>query len=232
MPLLAVNQLKYRYPDGREALKGVSFQINAGEKVGLLGLNGAGKSTLLLSIAGVLKAEGEITLAGVENLKARSKLRKQRIGLVFQDPNDQLFMTTVYEDVAFGPENLGLSRPEVEKRVQVALAAVGAEGFEDRLTHHLSFGEKKRVALATVLAMQPDLLLLDEPSSNLDPKRRREFIEIINQAKQAMLIASHDLELIKATCSRVIILEAGKVVVDEPVAILENEALLRRHELY
>lgn len=224
-------EIRFAYPDGREALRGVSFAIDRGEKVGLLGLNGAGKSTLLLCLAGVLEPSGRILLDGAVVDKVRRKEARKRIGLVFQDPNDQLFMTTVFEDVAFGPQNLGLSQEAVSGRVEKSLAAVGASGFQERLTHHLSFGEKKRVALATVLAIEPDLLLLDEPTSNLDPKRRREFMGIISQANQGMLIATHDLDMVSETCSRVLILQQGELVLDAGVSALEDQELLQRLEL-
>lgn len=222
MALVVVDKLSYRYPDGRQALSEVSFVIRRGERIGLLGLNGAGKSTLLVCLAGVLKPEGRISVDGD---------RRRTLGLVFQDPNDQLFMTTVYDDVAFGPQNLGLTTDDVRSRVKQALQLVDAAGYEERLTHHLSFGEKKRVALATVLAMQPELLLLDEPTSNLDPKRRREFIKIIQNTRQAALIATHDLDLVRQVCDRVLILQAGRLVVEGGLALLDDLDLMRRMEL-
>ncbi len=231
MPLLTATEVTYTYPDGRHALQGVNLKIYPGEKVGLLGLNGAGKSTLLLCLAGVLWPRGEITVQGVSLSRQTRRQIGPKVGLLFQDPNDQLFMTTVFEDVAFGPQNLGLPLNQVEERVSQALAMVGAADFTQRFTHHLSFGEKKRVALATILAMEPDLLLLDEPTSNLDPKRRRELLDIIAQRPQAMLIATHDLAMAQAVCSRIIILEQGLVVADGSTDLLNDESLLQKHEL-
>ncbi len=222
MALLVVDKLSYRYADERQALKDVSFEIQRGERIGLIGLNGAGKSTLLLCLAGVLKPQGRIEVDGD---------RRRTVGLVFQDPNDQLFMTTVYDDVAFGPHNLGLAMEEVRLRVEKALQLVDAAGFEERLTHHLSFGEKKRIALATVLAMQPELLLLDEPTSNLDPKRRREFLKIIQDTEKAALIATHDLDMVRQICDRVIILQAGRLVVEGRIDLLDDLDLMRQLEL-
>jgi len=164
----------------------------------------------------------------VAGTQGQAKLCRQKVGLVFQDPNDQLFMTTVFDDVAFGPQNLGISTDETRQRVTDALRSVGADGFEDRLTHHLSFGEKKRIALATVLAMEPQLLLLDEPTSNLDPKRRREFLKIITSTTQAALIATHDLAMVSQICSRVLILEDGRIVADSSPELLSNQDLLQK----
>ncbi len=226
LPVLEVIDLSYTYPDGQRALRGVDLHVAAGEKVGLVGDNGAGKSTLLLHLNGILRAperahgQAAVRVAGQPlNDKTVRAIRAQ-VGLVFQYPDDQLFSPTVFDDVAFGPLNMGLAEAEVRERVAWALQQVGAHGYEHRMPQHLSLGEKKRVAIATVLAMRPAILALDEPSAGLDPGGRRALLALLSSLPQTMVIATHDLAMVRALCSRVVVLEAGSVVVDGPVAVL------------
>ena len=236
MNTIEITDLKYRYHDGTEALRGISFGIAPGECVALLGPNGSGKSTLLLHLNGILPEKlssgGAVKISGEalapENL---GKIRRQ-IGLVFQDPDDQLFCPTVAEDVAFGPQQLGLSEADISARVKKSLAQVGLAGFEHRSTHHLSHGEKRRVCLAGVLACEPAVLVLDEPTSDLDPRGRREFKALLRQIPATKLIATHDLELVVELCSRAIVLDHGSVVADGPMAeLLNDENLMLEHGL-
>src|ERR1022692_3511251 len=236
MNAIEITNLKYRYHDGMEALRGISFRVSPGECIALLGPNGSGKSTLLLHLngllpektsgAGAVKIHGEVVAP--ENLE---KIRRQ-VGLVFQDPDDQLFCPTVAEDVAFGPQQLGLSETDIAARVKLSLAQVGLAGFEHRSTHHLSHGEKRRACLAGVLACEPAVLVLDEPTSDLDPRGRREFKALLRQIAATKLIATHDLELVVELCSRAIVLDGGAVVADGPVTdLLDNEELMLAHGL-
>jgi cobalt/nickel transport system ATP-binding protein len=234
MPIITVHELMYRYPGGGRALDGVSFAVEAGESVALVGPNGAGKTTLFLCLSGVLSASGgTIDVAGL-NPADRSQRRRlaEHVGIVFQNSDDQLFNVTVFDDVAFGPLNLGLPADEVRRRVAEALDQVGLKGQERRVPFHLSGGEKRRVALAGVLAMRPQVLLLDEPSIFLDPRGRRELILFTNQLNVTKLIASHDLDLILDTCQRVVLLDAGRVVsVGSVSSVLGDEALMEAHGL-
>ncbi|MGQ9667553.1 MAG: energy-coupling factor ABC transporter ATP-binding protein [Anaerolineae bacterium] len=229
-----VEGLRFAYPDGRMALDGISFAVAPGEKVAVVGPNGAGKSTLFLHLNGVLHGEneGRIWVAGLELTPKTLRQVRARVGLVFQDPDDQLFSPTVFEDVAFGPLHMGLPEEEVRRRVAQALAAVGMQGFEDKMPHHLSLGERKRIAIATVLAMEPDILLLDEPSAGLDPRARRNLIQLLHHLPQTMLVASHDIRLVWELCPRTIILDAGRLVMDGPTSVLlQDEALMEAHGL-
>lgn len=217
----------YSYPDGQKALNGVSASIKEGETVCVIGPNGAGKSTLLLSLLGFLSFKGKITVHGKEVKKKNFEFIRKTIGLVFQDPDDQLFMPGVFEDVVFGPLNF-FSPEEAQKKALEALEAVDLRGFEERLAHHLSFGEKKRVAIAGVLALQPSIMVLDEPTSNLDHFHRRNVINAIKNMDGTKLIATHDLDLVAEVAIRIIILKAGVVVSEgSPYKILSNESLLR-----
>ena len=205
----------YRYPSGLEALKDVSFKISHGEKVGLIGRNGAGKSTLLLHTNGLLlPSEGKVDIGGVEVTKKTLPLIRQTVGMVFQNPEDQLFMPTVAEDVAFGPLNMKLSPEEVDRRVEDALNAVGCFDLLKQSTTQLSGGEKRRVAIATVLSMTPSILVLDEPTSNLDWVARKKLVELVEKFDHTCLITSHDLGLIKTVCSRVLIMDKGRLIHD------------------
>ena len=231
---LRVNDLSYVYPTGQQALHGVSFEVAAGESVGLVGPNGAGKTTLFLCLSGVLSVpSGAANVAGLDPAeRGQRRSLPAKVGIIFQDSDDQLFSTTVSDDVAFGPLNLGLTPAEVHQRVTEALEHVGLQGFEARVPFHLSGGEKRRVALAGVLAMRPEILLLDEPSSHLDPRGRRELIHLINGLAVTKIIASHDLEFILETCRRAIVLDAGRVVADGPVrTLLADGALMTTHGL-
>jgi cobalt/nickel transport system ATP-binding protein len=223
----------FSYPDGTRALEDVTFAVAAGESVALLGPNGAGKSTLLLHLNGYLAPTlGEVRIAGETLGKGTLAQARRAVGMVFQDPDDQLFMPTVRDDVAFGPLNLGLSTPEVEARVAAALARVDAAHLAERPPHRLSFGEKRVAAIATVLAMEPEILVLDEPSANLDPRGRRRLIELLRSFEHTKLVATHDLELAVQVCPRAIVLDGGRVVVDGPaVQLLNDEALMLAHGL-
>ena len=224
-PALEVDGLAFAYPDGHQALYGVSFRIRRGERVALLGPNGAGKTTLVLQCNGVLQAgAGRVTVAGLPVAPEHLKEIRRRVGIVFQDPDDQLFMPTVAEDVAFGPANLGLRGAELEARVKAALAAVGMEEHADRPPHHLSFGQRRRVAVATVLAMEPEILVLDEPSSNLDPASRRELAEIVLGLDITTLMVTHDLPYALQLCPRSLIMNGGAITADGPTADLLADA--------
>jgi cobalt/nickel transport system ATP-binding protein len=230
---LELSDLTYRYPDGHDALNGCNLRIEQGERVALLGPNGAGKSTLILHTNGVLlPSAGTVRVNGA--LVARETLRdvRRQVGLVFQDPDDQLFMSTVFEDVAFGPRNLGLEPSEVELRVARALRAVGMEDHERRPPHHLSFGQRRRVAVATVLSMDPSILVLDEPTSNLDPASRRELATILDGLPLTILLATHDLPYALELCPRSLIMAEGRIVADGATQeLLSDEELLRANRL-
>ena len=226
-PALEVDGVAFAYPDGHQALFGVGFSIGRGERVALLGPNGAGKTTLVLQCNGVLlPGAGRVTVAGLPVASEHLREIRRRVGIVFQDPDDQLFMPTVAEDVAFGPANLGLRGPELEARVKAALAAVGMEGHAGRPPHHLSFGQRRRVAVATVLAMEPEILILDEPSSNLDPASRRELAEIVTGLDITILMVTHDLPYALQLCPRSLIMNGGTITADGPTAALLADAEL------
>ena len=223
----------FRYPDGTEALKGVNFRITHGESVGVVGANGAGKSTLLQHMNGYLMPTsgtvtiGDLTLTG----KTKREFRK-KVGIVFQNPDDQLFMPTVFDDVAFGPLNLGMDEASVRERVRKALGMVNSLDLQDKPPHHLSSGQKSAVAIASVMAMEPDILAMDEPAANLDPRSRRSLISLLKTFKHSKIIASHDLDLILDVCERCIVIGGGAVVADGPSAeILSNKSLLEENNL-
>jgi len=233
-PSLEVAGLDYRYPDGTTALRGVDLHIHRGERVALLGPNGAGKTTLVLHLNGILHGgSGRVRVGGLDvdpSDRARLTEIRRRVGIVFQDPDDQLFMPTVAEDVGFGPANLGVRGAELEARVDEALAAVKMTDHRTHTPHHLSFGQRRRVAVATVLAMRP--LVLDEPSSNLDPASRRELSQILRTLPVTLLMVTHDLPYALELCPRAVILDAGAVVADGPTAeILADADLLGQHRL-
>ena len=229
---ISVTGLRYAYPDGRPALDGVTFRAAAGETVGLVGPNGAGKTTLFLCLAGVVRVRpGLVRVTGLDPAAPadRAKL-PTRVGIVFQHSDDQLFSATVGDDVAFGPLNLGLPADEVRGRVAEALARVGLAGYDDRVPLHLSGGEKRRAALAGVLAMRPAVLLLDEPSIFLDPRGRRDLIGLLRELGGTQVIASHDLDLILDTCRRVLLLDRGRLLADGPAeTVLADAALMEAH---
>ncbi|MFN8204200.1 MAG: ABC transporter ATP-binding protein, partial [Solirubrobacteraceae bacterium] len=229
---IRARDLAYDYPGGRPALRGVDLDVAHGERVALLGPNGAGKTTLLLHLNGLLHGRGALEVAGIDAATGPIRELRARVGLVFQDPDDQLFMPTVGEDVAFGPLNLGLERDAVRARVHDALGAVRMQEAVDRAPHQLSMGERRRVAIATVLAMQPALLALDEPSANLDPRSRRELLEVLEQVDRTMLVATHDLPLAAELCERAVVLAGGRIQADAPTPeLLADTALLAAHDL-
>ena len=232
-PSLAVRDLAFAYPDGHQALFGVDLTLQPGERVALLGPNGAGKTTLVMHLNGILRGgHGTVEVAGLPVVPANYQEVRRLVGIVFQDPDDQLFMPTVREDVAFGPANLGVRGPDLQNRVEEALSAVGMQDFADRPPHHLSFGQRRRVAVATVLAMRPEILVLDEPSSNLDPASRRELAEILLRLELTTLMVTHDLPYAMELCPRSVIIAEGSIVADGPTRqILCDDALLRAHRL-
>ena len=231
-PVLELVDVRYRYPTGPEALRGLTLSVAPGERVGLVGPNGAGKSTLLLALAGFVPAEGLIRVAGHTLTRGTARDVRRHLGLVFQDADDQLFMPRVVDDIAFGPVTMGLALEEVQVRVHEALHAVDLEGYETRAPYHLSVGEKRRAALATVLAMRPQILALDEPSANLDPRGRRRLIELLAGLSSTLLVVGHDLDLILEVCQRTVVIDAGRVAADGPSAeILSNRELLESHGL-
>ena len=231
--IVDVKELAHAYPDGTEALRGVSFHIGHGEAVALVGANGAGKSTLLMHLNGYLATErGEVRIGDTSVTRETAALVRRAVGMVFQDPDDQLFMPTVGEDVAFGPLNAGLPAEQVERRVAAALERVGMAHVRGRPPYRLSAGEKRAVAIATVLAMEPDILVMDEPSANLDPRARRRLINLLVSFEHTRIIATHDLELVVEVCPRVIVLDAGRIVADgKTEEVLDDEALMLAHGL-
>ena len=232
-PSLRVSGLAFAYPDGYQALFGVNLEIAKGERVALLGPNGAGKTTLVLHLNGLLSGgEGTVEVAGLPVEKQNFPEIRRRVGVVFQDPDDQLFMPTVRDDVAFGPANMGLSGSDLDARVDEALAQVAMSEYADRPPHHLSFGQRRRVAVATVLAMHPEILVLDEPSSNLDPASRRELADILRSLDITLFMVTHDLPYALELCPRSVVLSEGVVVADGPTLdILLNEPLMRANRL-
>jgi len=232
-PVLDLRGVAFAYPDGHQALFGVDLHVHPGERVALLGPNGAGKTTLVLHLNGILRAgQGSVTISGLPIRDDTLLEIRRRVGIVFQDPDDQLFMPTVRDDVAFGPANLGLAREAIEERVDGALRAVGMLDFADRPPHHLSFGQRRRVAVATVLAMEPEILVLDEPSSNLDPASRRELAEIVESLGVTVLMVTHDLPYALQLCERAVILSGGAIVADGRTSrLLADPDLLARHRL-
>nr|WP_204264173.1 ABC transporter ATP-binding protein [Geodermatophilus normandii] len=230
---MLVEDLAFAYPDGHQALFGVDLRLDPGERVALLGPNGAGKTTLVLHLNGILSGgRGRVDVGGLPVQRRNLPEVRRRVGIVFQDPDDQLFMPTVGEDVAFGPRNLGLPEPEVAARVAAALEQVGMAGSADRPPHHLSFGQRRRVAVATVLSMHPEVLVLDEPSSNLDPAGRRELAEVLTGLPVTMLMVTHDLPYALQLCPRSVVLDGGVVVADGPTRdLLADADLLAAHRL-
>jgi cobalt/nickel transport system ATP-binding protein len=232
-PVLDVRGLAYAYPDGHQALYGVDLHVHAGERVALLGPNGAGKTTLVLHLNGILAAgAGSVVVSGLPVDKQHLPEIRRRVGIVFQDPDDQLFMGSVRADVGFGPANLGLSGAALDARVMTALEQVGMADYADRPPHHLSFGQRRRVAVATVLAMEPEILVLDEPSSNLDPASRRELADILRSLDVTVLMVTHDLPYALELCPRAVVLSDGHVVADgSTYDVLTDDALMRAHRL-
>jgi cobalt/nickel transport system ATP-binding protein len=232
-PVLDLHRVAYAYPGGHQALFGVDLHVHPGESVALLGPNGAGKTTLVLHLNGILTpGHGTVRVSGLDVTEENLLEVRRRVGIVFQDPDDQLFMPTVRDDVAFGPANLGLRGAELDARVAEALAAVDVADLADRAPHHLSFGQRRRVAIATVLAMRPEILVLDEPSSNLDPTSRRELSDILRTLGVTILMVTHDLPYAVELCERSVVLSEGTVVADGPTReVLADETLMTRHRL-
>ena len=230
--VIRVENLHFSYPDGHVALRGVSINLCPGDKVALVGPNGAGKSTLMLHLNGILGGQGDIEVGGMRLTREKLPVIRAMVGVVFQNPDDQLFSPTVFEDVAFGPLHMGLPEAEVIARVDAALEAVRMSAYRDRLSHHLSVGEKKRIAIATVLSMEPKILILDEPSAGLDPRARRTLINLLRDLPITMLVSTHDMKLVQELFPRTIVMDDGRIVADGRTAdILENETLLNKHGL-
>lgn len=227
-----IADLHFTYPDGVKALRGVNLALGEGEKVALLGPNGAGKSTFLMHLNGILRGRGDIRIMGRPLSNDNIRYIRAQVGLVFEHPDDQLFSPTVLDDVAYGPLYLGLPREEVLERARWALAQVGMVGFEERMPHRLSLGQKKRVAIATVLSMHPPILALDEPTSGLDPAARRELIHLLRELPQTMIVSTHDIPMVRDLFSRTVVMDEGRVVADgDTQIILSDAALLAAHGL-
>jgi len=229
---ISLDNVSFVYPDQTLAVDGLSFKVSTGEKVAFIGPNAAGKSTLVMLLNGVLKGTGEIKIFGTKITRKSDNTIKSKIGIVFQNPDDQLFCPSVYEDIAFGPLNFGIPKEEIDIRVKNALDEVGLQGYEKRSSLHLSFGEKKLASIATVLSTDPDIIALDEPTSNLDPYHRRKIIDWIKRSGRTVLIATHDLDMVADTAQRVLILRGGKIRWDGKVEdIMSNQNLLEENYL-
>ncbi|RYB88383.1 ABC transporter ATP-binding protein [Nocardioides glacieisoli] len=232
-PVLDLRSVAFAYPDGHQALFGVDLQVQRGERVAVLGPNGAGKTTLVLHLNGILQpGAGTVSVSGLPVVRDNLQEIRRRVGIVFQDPDDQLFMGSVREDVAFGPRNLGVRGAELDRKVMDALDMVGMADFADRPPHHLSFGQRRRVAVATVLVMEPEIIVLDEPSSNLDPASRRELADILTGLEVTLMMVTHDLPYALQLCPRAIVLSDGIVAAQgSTFDILTDDALMKSHRL-
>lgn len=229
---IEIKNLSFSYPDGTPALRDISFSITPGEKVALVGPNGSGKSTLILHLNGILNGQGSVRVCGLDVVRENLSRIRSCVGLVFQSPEDQLFSPTVFDDVAFGPLYQGLSPDEVLHNVDQALESVHMLAYKKRVSHHLSLGEKKRIAIATVLSMHPEVLVLDEPTGGLDPRSRRSLILLLKELPLTMLTSTHDMRLVREIFSRMIVLDEGRVVADGPTqALMDDIALLEAHGL-
>ena len=230
---IRIEKLSFSYPDGQQALAEVSLVIDKGESVGIVGPNGAGKSTLLLHLNGILRSDdGAVKVLGRPIDDKNLRWIRSKVGVVFQNPDDQLFSPTVFDDVAFGPINMGYTASEVRQAVTRSLDWVGMTGYEERSCHHLSFGEKKRVSLATVLAIAPEILVLDEPTSNLDPAGKWSLISLLKNLPATKIVASHDIEMVRALCQRIIVLNQGRVITEGATeTVLADTPLLAAHGL-
>jgi cobalt/nickel transport system ATP-binding protein len=230
--IVDIKNLNYRYPDGTCALESIDLEILKGDSVAVVGPNGAGKTTLLLHLNGILNGSDSVRISGMPVNEENLSSIRQKVGLVFQDPDDQLFMPTVFDDVAFGPVNMALKSDEVRERVENALELVNMKDYKEKISHHLSYGEKKRISLATVLSMDPEILALDEPTGNLDPKYRKEFIKFLGELSITKIIATHDIGMVLAICNKTAIVDGGRLVAfDTTEKIFNNKELLRSHNL-
>jgi cobalt/nickel transport system ATP-binding protein len=230
--VIEIKNLSFTYPDGHRGLSNVNLVVWSGENVAIIGPNGAGKSTLLLHLNGILRGNSSVKICGLTVQEKTLKEIRRKIGLIFQDPEDQLFSLNVFDDVAFGPINMGLPESEVKQRVVQALQWVNMADYEQRSPHHLSVGEKKRIAIATVLCLDPEVLVIDEPTSNLDPRSKWSLVELLNQLPITKIIATHDLELVRALCQRTVLMDEGKIAADgKTEIILDDISLLRAHGL-
>jgi cobalt/nickel transport system ATP-binding protein len=230
--VIEIKNLSFTYPDGHRGLSNVNLVVWPGENVAIIGPNGAGKSTLLLHLNGILRGNSSVKICGLTVQEKTLKEIRRKIGLIFQDPEDQLFSLNVFDDVAFGPINMGLPESEVKQRVVQALQWVNMADYEQRSPHHLSVGEKKRIAIATVLCLDPEVLVIDEPTSNLDPRSKWSLVELLNQLTITKIIATHDLELVRALCQRTVVMDEGRIAADgKTEVILDDISLLRAHGL-
>lgn len=227
IPAVEISDLTFSWQNGVKTLEDISLSVNHGEKIAIIGANGAGKSTLLLHLNGILVTTDKIKICGLPVIPKNLKLIRQKIGLVFQNPDDQLFSLTLFDDLAFGPRNMGIEESKIPELVETSLNSVGLSGFANRTPFHLSLGEKKRAAMGTVLSMNPDILALDEPTSNLDPRGCREIIELLKSIDKTLIIVTHNLKLVEDLCERTIVLDHGKIVADrETTDVLNDRELL------
>ena len=227
-----IDDLSYTYPDGNQGLSGVSLRISSGESVAILGPNGAGKSTLLLALPGLIFGTGSITVGGIRLTQRSVRDVRKRVGIVFQNPDDQLFCPTVYDDIAFGPKNMGLPDGEVNRRVTAALVAIGLTGYEARSSHHLSAGEKRRASIATILAMDPRIVAFDEPSANLDPEGVKDLKKVIKSIRKTKIIVTHDVFLAREVATRGVVMRSGTIIEDMPMeSLASNKKRLRELKL-
>ncbi len=230
--VVTMRNLSFSYPDGTQVFESLDFDVNRGETLGIIGPNGAGKSTFLLHLNGIYQGRGSLRVLGMEVSGKTIPTIRRKVGLVFQDPETQLFMPTVLDDVAFGPLNLGLSKEEARKAALEALGKVQMSDCSHKCPHHLSLGQKKRAAIAAVLAMSPELIVFDEPTSNLDPRQRRVFIDFVRNLEETVIVATHDLEMVLDLCTRLVLLNAGRIIAEGPPRqILLNRALLEEHSM-
>jgi cobalt/nickel transport system ATP-binding protein len=230
--VIEIKNLSYNYPDGHRGLNSVDLVVWPGDNVAVIGPNGAGKSTLLLHLNGILRGNSTVKICGLTVEEKNLKEIRKKVGLIFQDPEDQLFSLNVFDDVAFGPINMGLTESEVKQHVAQALEWVNMADYEQRSPHHLSVGEKKRIAIATVLSLDPEILVIDEPTSNLDPRSKWSLVELLNRLPITKIIATHDLELVRALCHRTMVMDEGKIAADGKTEnILDDIPLLRAHGL-
>jgi cobalt/nickel transport system ATP-binding protein len=220
---IVISDLSYTYPDGTRGLSRVSLTVASGESVAVLGPNGAGKSTLLLTLPGLIFGSGRVMISGIDVTPKTVREIRRRVGIVFQNPEDQLFCPTVYDDVAFGPENMGLTQEEVRRRTEHALLAMGLSGYEHRSSHHLSYGEKKRASIATILSMDPAVIAFDEPSANLDPEGVHDLVAVIGGIAKTKIIVTHDIELARKLADRAVVMHQGAVIEDMPMGRLAGD---------